>query len=241
MIKYEMLLFDLDDTLVNNTENARYAFKQMLINVNKEYNDEEFQRWLNLDNQFWKDYANKKIIVPEQYQHPQELFIKYIRSLRYQMFFNYQIDINKAFEINEIFISSLNEIAVPIDGVYETLEYLHNKYKIVIATNGPTVAVDSKLSKIDCLKFINAVFSADMAKDTVTKPNKLYFEELKKYLQYYDTSKMLIIGDSLRTEVQGGMNSGIDSCWYNPYMKPVPNEYNPTMEINNLRELIRKL
>ena len=172
MTKYEILLFDLDDTLVNNTENARYAFKQMLINVNLEYNDEEFQRWLNLDNQFWIDFANKKIIVPDQYQQPQELSIKYIRSLRYQMFFNYQIDINRAFEINEIFIYSLNEIAVPIDGVYETLDYLHNKYKILIATNGPTVAVDSKLSKIDCLKFINAVFSADMAKDTVTKPNK---------------------------------------------------------------------
>jgi FMN phosphatase YigB (HAD superfamily) len=52
---------------------------------------------------------------------------------------------------------------------------------------------------------------------------------------------MLIIGDSLRTEVQGGMNSGIDSCWFNPNNAPIPNEYQPTMVINNLKELTRKL
>lgn len=80
-----------------------------------------------------------------------------------------------------------------------------------------------------------------MALDTVTKPNKKYFEELKKYIQYYDTNKMLIIGDSLRTEVQGGMNSGIDSCWFNPNNATISNEYQPTMVINKLKELTRKL
>jgi FMN phosphatase YigB (HAD superfamily) len=68
MSKYDVLLFDLDDTLINNTENARYAFKKMLLMVNKEYNDESFQRWLELDKQFWIDYANKKIIVPDEYK-----------------------------------------------------------------------------------------------------------------------------------------------------------------------------
>ena len=241
MSKYDVLLFDLDDTLINNTENARYAFKKMLIMVNKEYSDEAFQRWLELDKQFWIDYANKKIIVPDEYNNTTELFIQYIRSLRYLMFFNYEIDINKAFEINNVFISSLNEVSVPIDGVYDTLDYLHDKYNIVIATNGPSTAVNSKLGKIDCLKFINSIFSADMAEDTITKPNKKYFEELKKYIQYYDTNKMLIIGDSLRTEVQGGMNSGIDSCWFNPNNAPIPSEYQPTMVINKLKELTRKL
>jgi FMN phosphatase YigB (HAD superfamily) len=52
---------------------------------------------------------------------------------------------------------------------------------------------------------------------------------------------MLIIGDSLRTEVQGGMNSGIDSCWFNPNNATIPNEYQPTMVINKLKELTRKL
>lgn len=100
------------------------------------------------------------------------------------MYFEGKISLEKAFEINELFLTSLNEIVVPIDGAYETLKYLHEKYKLVIATNGPTVAVESKLGKIGCLDFIDAMFSADMTKKTVTKPNKEYFVELKEYLKF---------------------------------------------------------
>lgn len=167
--------------------------------------------------------------------------MQYVRSLRYLMYFDEKISLDKAFEINELFLSSLNEIVVPITGAYETLKYLHKKYKLVIATNGPTVAVEAKLGKIDCLDFIDAIFSADMTKQTVTKPSKEYFDELKEYLQFYDNNKMLIIGDSLRSEIQGGTNSGIDSCWLNRNNEEVPEQYKPTMVINELSQLTRKL
>lgn len=150
------------------------------------------------------------------------------------MYFEGRISFEKAFEINELFLASLNEIFVPIDGAYETLKYLHDKYKLIIAINGPTVAVESKL-EIDCLNFIDAIFSADMTRKTVTKPSKEYFEELKEYLKFYDTHKMLLVGDSLRSEVQGGMNLNIDSCWFNRNNEVLPEQYKPVMVINNLR------
>ena len=80
-----------------------------------------------------------------------------------------------------------------------------------------------------------------MTRQTVTKPSKEYFDELKEYLKFYDNNKMLIIGDSLRSEVQGGMNSGIDSCWLNRNNEDLPEQYKPTMVINNLKQLTRKL
>lgn len=157
------------------------------------------------------------------------------------MYFEGKISLEKAFEINDLFLTSLNEIVIPIDGAYETLKYLHDKYRLVIATNGPTVAVESKLGKIGCLDFIDAVFSADMTKKTVTKPSKEYFEELKEYLKFYNNRRMLIIGDSLRSEIQGGMNAGIDSCWLNRNNEELPEQYEPTMIINHLHQLTRKL
>lgn len=241
MSKYEVILFDLDDTLIDNLENVRYAFTKMVESVGELYTEEDFKRWYELDKQFWLDFHDGKIKVPNEYQQPQELFVKYVRSLRYYMYFNGRITFEKAFEINELFLKSLNEIVVPIEGTYEVLNYLHNRYKLVIATNGPTVAVESKLGKINCLDFIDTVFSADMTKETVTKPKKEYFDELMNYLHYYKKDKMLIIGDSLHSEVKGGMNSGIDSCWFNRNNEEITNEYVPTYTITKLKQLTKIL
>lgn len=241
MSKYEVILFDLDDTLIDNLENVRYAYKKMVESVGETYTEEGFRRWYELDKKFWLDFHDNKISVPEEYRQPQELFVKYVRSLRYQIFFEGRITLEKAFEINELFLKSLNEIVVPIDGAYEVLQYLHDRYKLVIATNGPTSAVESKLGKINCLDFIDYIFSADMTKQKVTKPKKEYFDELMDYIEYHDKDKMLIIGDSLHSEVKGGMNSGIDSCWFNPGNKELSDEYQPTMIIDSLKKLTKIL
>ena len=227
MKKYEVLLFDLDDTLIDNLENVRYAYTKMVNYMNEDYTLEGFKKWYELDKQFWIDFHDNKIIVPDEYNTSQELFVKYVRSLRYQLYFDNKISLEKAFEINDLFLSSLKEVIVPIEGAYETLEYLNKKYKIVIATNGPSSAAQTKLEKINCYKFIDSIFSADMTRKTVTKPKKEFFDELEEYLNFYEKDKMIIIGDSLRSEIEGGMNAGIDSIWYSSENESLPKKYAP--------------
>lgn len=237
MKKYEVLLFDLDDTLIDNLENVRYAYTKMVNYMNEDYTLEGFKKWYELDKQFWIDFHNNKIVVPVEFNTSQELFVKYVRSLRYQLYFDNKISLEKAFEINDLFLSSLEEVVIPIDGSYETLEYLNKKYKIVIATNGPSVAAKTKLEKIGCYKFIDSIFSADMTSQTVTKPKKEFFDELEEYLNFYEKDKMLIIGDSLRYEIKGGMNANIDSIWYNAKNEVLSKEYAPTYIIKRLSDL----
>ena len=57
---YKKLLFDLDNTLVDDDENRRYAIKQILIERKENVNDEKIEKFINLDNQFWKDRAECK-------------------------------------------------------------------------------------------------------------------------------------------------------------------------------------
>ncbi len=236
-MKYEILLFDLDDTLIDNLENVRYAYTKMVNYMNEDYTLEGFKKWYELDKQFWIDFHNNKIVVPNEYNISQELFVKYVRSLRYQLYFDNKISLEKAFEINDLFLSSLKEVVVPIKGAYETLEYLNKKYKIVIATNGPSSAAQTKLEKIGCYKFIDSIFSADMTRKTITKPKKEFFDELEEYLNFYEKDKMLIIGDSLCSEVKGGTNASIDSVWYNAENEVLPKEYAPTYIIKRLPDL----
>lgn len=239
MNKYEIILLDLDDTLIDETENIRHAFKKVIKEINKTYKEEDFQEWLRFDKQFWNDYYKGKIKVPNEYQKTSQTLAYYLRSKRYQKFFKNNISLEEAFNLNEIYLKGLTENIIPIEGVYETLKYLHSKYKIVIATNGPMAAVKAKLKKINCYELIDDIFSGEMC--GVSKPDIKFFNELKNYINFQDNNKILIIGDSLSTDIQGGMNAKIDTCWFNRINKVCPNNFKPTMIIYNLKELTHKL
>ena len=62
MVKtYKKILFDLDNTLVDDDENRKYAIKQILIERKEEVNDKRIEDFIKLDNQFWKDRVEGKI------------------------------------------------------------------------------------------------------------------------------------------------------------------------------------
>lgn len=235
-MKYKYLIFDMDDTLIDNKENVKYAFKKMVDYLNKEYSDELFNDWYYFDIQFWDDYKNGLIEVPEDYLSPRDLYVAYVQSLRYIKFFNNELSISEALKVNDLFLNNLKEVVIEVKGAEEVLKELSSKYKIVIATNGPSQAVYTKIDKIGCSDYIYKVFAADMTENTVTKPNPLYFMELCKYLDEEDKSKMLVIGDSIKTDVEGAINSKIDSCWFNRDNKDI--ESNATYVIKELKDLL---
>lgn len=238
-MKYELLIFDLDDTIIDNLENVKYAFMKMSEYLGKKYTEEEFEKWYEFDKKYWTDFYSGKIDIP--YEKNDTRYIPYVQSLRYKEFYKNKFDIDKALHINEIYLKSLKEVVFPIEGIKGTLEYLSEKYTLIIATNGPRQAVESKLTKIKCLDYIKETFSADMTENKVGKPNAMYFEELLKHINYFSKEKILLIGDSLRDDIKGGMNVGIDTCWFNRNKEQLSDEYKPTMIIKDIRELIKKL
>ena len=241
MNKYKILIFDLDDTLIDNLENVRYAFKIMIQEKKVDYNEDNFKRWYEIDRQFWKDWQDGKIELPEHLKSEtgkkSEDFLNWLRSQRFLIYFNYNISLNEAIDLNNIYMNALTEKVIPIEGAYETLEYLSNKgYYIIIATNGPKVATRDKLLKINCLDFVNEILSADMF--GYMKPNKEFFEGIEKTLNNYNIEEYMIIGDSLKSDVGFGMKCNFDSCWFNRKNEMLNTEYKPTIIINKLKELI---
>ena len=238
MKRYEYIIFDMDDTLIDNLENVRYAYTKMLEYRGLSYSEEGFLRWYDLDKQFWLDFSAGLINVPDEYKHDHDMFVRYVQSLRYIKYFNNEISVEEAFKINDLFLNSLKDVVIEIEGASKVLNELSKKYNVVIATNGPRQAVYTKIDKIGCSAYISKVFSADMTKNKVTKPSEIYFAELMEFLDYYDKDKMLIVGDSLKTDVKGGMNSSIDSCWFNQSGEELSNEYKPTYVIEKLENIL---
>lgn len=132
-------------------------------------------------------------------------------------------------------MNALTEIVIAINGAYDLLEYLSDKYCIIIATNGPEIAAKDKLSKIGCLDFVNKVLSADMF--GFMKPKKEFFEAIQNELNNYNNNEYLIVGDSLKSDVEFGMNCNFDSCWFNKENEGLMKDYKPTIIINKLSEL----
>lgn len=167
-MKYKYLIFDLDDTLNNDYENRRYAIKEVLRYLNKEISDEVVNEFLKFDNKYWSDRANGSIQDLIQFETVEEKVI-YRRSQRFVLFFQ-GMTFDKAKEVNMLYLEKLKENIVAIDGALDIIKYVHEKgYKIVIATNGPTVAIGGKLEKIGIDKYVDCIFASEEVRLYETK------------------------------------------------------------------------
>jgi len=128
----------------------------------------------------------------------------------------------------------LTEVVIPVQWAEETLKYLSDLYTIIVATNGPSVATQQKLEKINCFPFIKEILSADMF--WYMKPRVEFFEAIQ---ERYPLPKenYLIIGDSLKSDVGFGMRCWIDSCRFDRGDEEITEEYQPTFTIKDLSDL----
>lgn len=239
MKKYETLVFDLDDTLIDNTASIKYAFKYIVTGMGLEYSDEFFEEWKQFDNRYWREWESSNMEFPRHIKDKEER-IAYVRSKRFLLFFDRYLDLSfeEAKYINNIYCEKLGVNIEGIEGARELLNYLYDNYDIVIATNGPKNAANSKIKKANLYPFISKLISAEDV--GIAKPSKEYFDYLCKEIKQ-EKDKMLLIGDSLVSDVMGGIINKIDTCWYNPDNLPIQESICPTMEINKLLELKRKI
>lgn len=240
MKNYKILVFDLDDTLIDNKANVKAAFEVMLKASNELFSEEKFSRWYNLDKQFWIDWQDGLIEIPEKLKNEtgkkSDEFLDWVRSQRILLYFDNSVSPEKAIELNNVYMQALNDVVLPVDGAKNVLSYLSEKYKIVIATNGPRIATQKKLEKIDCLQFTDDVLSADMF--GYMKPKIEFFDAIEERYSDFNKSDYLIIGDSLKSDVGFGINVGIDSCWFNRFEDGNSNDTaKPTYIITDLEEL----
>lgn len=230
--RYKKLLFDLDNTLVNDDENRKHAMEKILIERKEKVNSEKLERFIEIDNQFWKDRAEGKIKDPYEFKNNEEK-TEWVRAQRFIKYFD--ITLEEAIKVNEKYIEFLKCNIVPIKNSTEIIKYLYEKkYEIFIITNGAINAVNSKLEKIEVQRYIKDIFSAEEAGHM--KPHNEFFEGFFNKINSFEKEEMLIIGDELEKDMLGGIQNGIDTCWFNP--KKLDNsQYKVNYEINDLLEL----
>lgn len=78
---YNIIIFDLDDTLTNDKENIKEAFKEVLKSKKEKYSDEKFEKFYKIDKETWKKRAAGKLLTP--YEDNNEKKAEWLRAYRF--------------------------------------------------------------------------------------------------------------------------------------------------------------
>ncbi len=225
MAKFKVLIYDLDNTLIDFNK----AETLSLIKVLKKYKiastEENIKKYKEFNKSAWQGlerglYNKERCVV-----------------LRFENFLNYlRIDLNPD-RMNQDYLDELSEHAPLIDGAIEVLEYSKDKYKMIMMTNGVKRVQESKLKKSNLAKYFDHILiSGDIG---YNKPDIRIYEYMENLIGKFDKSEILMIGDSLSSDIKGGVNYGIKTCFYNP--KSIKHEIDVDYEIRDLKELLEIL
>ena len=223
-MKYTFYLFDADDTLFHFDMAEEYAFKKVFADAGLLYSDEKLQLYRSINKSLWLKFEKEEITKEElQYRRFGELFAEL------------QIDWD-ASKMNDAYVRALGAGSYLIDGAEEVCRMLTEAGKrLYIVTNGVAVTQKMRIRNSDINKYISDLFVSEDA--GFQKPRKEYFDYVFSRIPGLDPSKTLIVGDSLESDIRGGIQAGIDTCWYNNEGKPNATALAPTYEIKRLTEI----
>ena len=121
------------------------------------------------------------------------------------------------------------------DDSYQIIESLRGKVKQYVVSNGTIVAQEKKLRLSGLGALMDGVFLSEEL--GVEKPNKEFFDKVFAQIGYLDRETVLIVGDSLTSDIRGGNNAGIRTCWYNPGHTAPLEDVHIDYEITDLHEV----
>ena len=222
---YKYLLWDIDGTILDFHAAEDYAIKTLL----KKYrlgmpSKDELKLYAEINRKYWQKLERGEMTKPE------------ILVGRFREFFETTgRNPSCAESFNDDYQLSIGDCIVFFEDAKETLLEEKGKYILAAVTNGTKVAQDKKLSLSGLDKIFDSIFiSEDVGFE---KPNKEYFDFVFKSLGITDKSEVLIIGDSLTSDIKGGYLSGIDTCWFNPEHSENTLNIPLTYEIDSIRQI----
>lgn len=223
MIK--VILWDIDGTLLDFKEAERQGMKNCFAKYELgECSDEMIARYAKINDDYWELLEKGGITR-------QELF-----TARFKDFFSSEgIHFSQYDAFNKEYQAQLSEIVVFRDNGYELIKELKGQVKQYAVTNGSFNVQSRKLAKSGLKELFDDCFISDQI--GVEKPNAEFFNHVKKVIGDVADDEIVIVGDSLTSDIKGGNNAGILCCWYNPYKKENTKGLRIDYEIQNLQEV----
>ena len=219
----KIILIDLDNTLIDFNECARHSIINAFNELGFTYTDKVFETFITENVKIWKRLEKGEITKPQLRADRWNIILKKLG-----------IDFDGTV-LEEMFENGVAKGAYAVDGAYELLEYLKDKYKLYIVSNGFRFVQESRIKIGNFEKYFDDVFVSEDVE--IPKPAKEFFDYCFEKLGNADKNDTILIGDSLSADIIGGINYGIDTIWFNKNNEPLPNNIEPTYTVNTLKEI----
>jgi 2-haloacid dehalogenase len=220
--KYSVILFDIDDTLLDFPKSEREALCEALMLSGIELDDEMISTYQKINYELWKALERKEISRDE---------LMTRRFKDFADFYGFNINADKT---AKDYLDALGTKIYFIDGARELLSSLYGKVKMYIVTNGMACVQNSRYKLAGFDKVFNGMFISEEV--GANKPDARFFEYVSEHIEDFKKERTLIIGDSQTSDIAGGNAFGIDTCWYSPNNAAA--KYEPTYTVDSLKKVL---
>ncbi|NRD76912.1 noncanonical pyrimidine nucleotidase, YjjG family [Bacillus sp. BRMEA1] len=223
MKKYKALFFDVDDTLLDFAAAEKAALRSLFVQQEIPLTSEIEDLYKKINQGLWKSYEEGKL--------SRDVVVNTRFSL---LFRELSREVDGALLENE-YRSYLEEGHQLVNGALEMITDLQHHYDLYIVTNGVSKTQDKRLRLSGLHPLFKEIFVSEAT--GFQKPMKEFFDFAFGRIPDFSVEEALIIGDSLSADIYGGQAAGLDTCWFNPGMKPNEMGIQPTYQIRKLEEL----
>lgn len=217
------VLFDLDDTLFDFHKAEKIALTKTLVHFGIDPTEETLALYSTINAAHWKRLELGEISREE------------VKVGRYRELFKtigVECDPVKATAYYESMLA-IGHYFMP--GAPELLEELYRKYRLYIVSNGTAKVQEGRIGSSGIAKYMDGIFISQIL--GANKPDKQFFDICFAEIPDFSLSETVIIGDSLSSDIKGGINAGITTVWFNTKGIENDNDIKPDYTINELSEV----
>lgn len=218
-MKYKYILFDADETLF--TFDNFNGLKETVEQHGQSFSKEDFDVYLKYNKQLWAQYQNNEISA-------EFLQVERFRDLAKRLGTSAQA-------LNDQFLDNMAKISVPLPGVYDLLAKMKTDFTLGIITNGLSRMQKIRIENNNMLGWFDCLIVSEETGEP--KPNISIFEHAFKTLGQPNKNEVLMVGDTIATDILGGNKAGIDTVWLQHPNIENTSDIEPTYTIKTFSEL----
>ncbi|HCX72429.1 MAG TPA: noncanonical pyrimidine nucleotidase, YjjG family [Candidatus Cloacimonas sp.] len=223
-MEIKTLLFDADGTLFNFEKAEKVALEKTLEHFKINQNLGKLSQIYNKCNSnVWEKFEKKEITA------------KQLRIERFRLFLEQTGIKGEAAQFSKVYINELSQCSYLLNDAKEIVQELYGKYELALITNGLEDVQKARIYNSDLSKFFSQVFISEEI--GFPKPDTRIFDYVFKKILHKNKEQVLIVGDNLYSDIKGGNDYGIFTCWFNPHNKNNKSGIEPEFEINSLPEI----
>ena len=224
MAKYYCVLFDADNTLLDFDAAEINALTDTLREYGIEPDAETVQTYRTIISELWRQLEKGQI---KREKLMSERFTRFLKAIDAA---------GDGAEMNRFYLEQLSthpDLMSP--EVLDVLRELSEVATLAIVTNGFEKVQSRRVAESGIGAYLEDVFVSE--KLDSEKPSRRIFDSALRALGVENREHVLVVGDGLTSDIQGGVNAGLDTCWFIPGHAENPGKVSPSYEIASLEEL----